>query len=93
MGRWYFNKALRTWAPAPGWARGKGRHDARSARLVGIALFTFSSLLSVPAFAQIDFSGQWAQRYYEDQEERSPGGETKSHSYLWGAVLQGTRHP
>jgi len=57
-------------------------HDARSARLVGIALFTFSSLLSVPAFAQIDFSGQWAQRYYEDQEERAPGGELGDYTGL-----------
>jgi len=28
----------------------------------------------VPAYAQIDFSGYWATRFHEDQEERSPGG-------------------
>jgi hypothetical protein len=50
-------------------------HDARPARLVGIALFVFASLVSVPAFAQVDFSGQWAVRYHEDFEERSPGGQ------------------
>src|SRR5258708_2665805 len=50
-------------------------HDVRPTHFVGIALFVWSSLLSVPAFAQIDFSGQWAVRYHEDFEERSPGGE------------------
>lgn len=30
-------------------------------------------LLSVPVFAQIDFSGEWAPRFYEDQPERVPG--------------------
>ena len=57
-------------------------HDARSARFVGIALFVFASLSSVPAFAQIDFSGQWGQRYYEDQEERAPGGELGDYTGL-----------
>jgi hypothetical protein len=47
-------------------------HEARIPRFVGLALFVFLSLLSVPAFAQIDFSGQWGQRYFEDQEERAP---------------------
>ena len=44
------------------------------ASFVGVAIFLCSTLSSVPAFAQIDFSGQWGQRYYEDQEERAPGG-------------------
>ena len=48
---------------------------SRAARLVGLALFVGASLMSVPAFAQVDFSGTWGQRYYEDQEERAPGGE------------------
>ena len=45
------------------------------------ALFTFFLLLiagmlwSVPAFAQVDFSGEWAPRIYEDQPERVPGPE------------------
>jgi hypothetical protein len=50
------------------------RHT-RPARLVGLALLACSTLLSAPAFAQIDFSGRWAVRYHEDQQERSPGGE------------------
>ena len=49
-------------------------HDARPARFIGTALFACSALFSVPAFAQIDFSGQWAVRYHEDQQERAPGG-------------------
>src|SRR3954462_14704636 len=28
-----------------------------------------------PAFAQVDFSGEWAPRFYEDQPERVPGPE------------------
>jgi hypothetical protein len=56
--------------------------DVRSARFVGFALFVFSSLLSVPAFAQLDFSGQWAVRYHEDFEERSPGGELGDYTGL-----------
>src|SRR5881227_3670330 len=31
--------------------------------------------LSVPAFAQIDFSGEWAPRFYEGQPERVAGPE------------------
>jgi hypothetical protein len=30
---------------------------------------------SVPLFAQVDFSGEWAPRFYEDQLERVPGPE------------------
>jgi hypothetical protein len=33
------------------------------------------SLGSVPAMAQVDFSGEWAPRFYEDQLERVPGPE------------------
>jgi hypothetical protein len=32
-------------------------------------------LIAAPAFAQIDFSGEWAPRFYEDQPERVPGPE------------------
>jgi hypothetical protein len=31
--------------------------------------------MAVPAFAQVDFSGEWAPRFYEDQLERVPGPE------------------
>jgi hypothetical protein len=57
-------------------------HSARFARFVGVAIFLCSTLSSVPAFAQIDFSGQWGQRYYEDQEERAPGGELGDYTGL-----------
>jgi len=30
---------------------------------------------AAPAFAQVDFSGEWAPRFYEDQPERVPGPE------------------
>ena len=61
----------------------------------------FSLFLSAPAFAQVDFSGQWAVRYHEDQEERSPGGELGDYTGLplndaarlradtWDAALYG----
>src|SRR5262249_37815399 len=37
--------------------------------VVGVAL------IASPAFAQIDFSGEWAPRFWEDQPERVPGPE------------------
>jgi len=33
------------------------------------------ALTATPAFAQIDFSGEWAPRHHEDQPERAPGPE------------------
>jgi hypothetical protein len=53
-----------------------------SARSVGFAVFAIASCLSMPAFAQVDFSGQWSVRYHEDQEERSPGGELGDYTGL-----------
>jgi hypothetical protein len=38
-------------------------------------LFCAAAGMIVPAFAQIDFSGEWAPRFYEDQPERVPGPE------------------
>lgn len=32
-------------------------------------------LIALPAFAQVDFSGEWAPRFHEDQPERVPGPE------------------
>jgi len=32
-------------------------------------------LFATPAFAQVDFSGEWAPRFWEDQPERVPGPE------------------
>lgn len=39
---------------------------------VGVVLLT---LTAAPAFAQMDFSGEWAPRHHEDQPERAPGPE------------------
>ncbi|HYR88665.1 MAG TPA: hypothetical protein VE422_31590 [Terriglobia bacterium] len=38
-------------------------------------LLLLAMALCAPAFAQIDFSGEWAPRFYEDQPERVPGPE------------------
>lgn len=42
-------------------------------RLAGLALLMLC--VSTPAFAQIDFSGEWAPRIWEDAPERVPGPE------------------
>ena len=47
-------------------------HEALMRSLVLVALLTLSA---APAFAQVDFSGEWAPRYHEDQPERVPGPE------------------
>src|SRR6478672_1268004 len=56
--------------------------DACSVRLVRYALLAITILVSRPAFAQVDFSGQWATRHHEDQEERGPGGELGDYTGL-----------
>src|ERR1019366_6376823 len=38
-------------------------------------LLLAANLFILPAFAQVDFSGEWAPRFYEDQPERVPGPE------------------
>src|SRR5437016_14344030 len=38
-------------------------------------LLLLTTLASVPAFAQVDFSGGWPPLFYEDQPERVPGPE------------------
>jgi len=48
-------------------------HAHRS--VAALLLFLAAMLVSIPAFAQIDFSGEWAPRFYEDQPERVPGPE------------------
>ncbi len=48
--------------------------EASQARIAGVLLLV-TMLASVPAFAQVDFSGEWAPRFYEDQPERGPGPE------------------
>ncbi len=43
-------------------------------RITGWLLFA-TTLAGLPAFAQVDFSGEWAPRFHEDQPERVPGPE------------------
>ena len=43
--------------------------------VVSIFLVFGAVLIASPAFAQIDFSGEWAPRFWEDQPERVPGPE------------------
>jgi hypothetical protein len=45
-------------------------NNAARAKIAGLLL-----LLSAPALAQVDLSGEWAPRYHEDQPERIPGPE------------------
>jgi len=40
-----------------------------------IILFVLAVAIAIPVFAQVDFSGEWAPRFYEDQPERVPGPE------------------
>src|SRR6266571_8682538 len=42
-----------------------------------LSLFVLASIIffAIPARAQVDFSGEWAPRFYEDQPERVPGPE------------------
>jgi hypothetical protein len=40
-----------------------------------IAFLVAATLISVPAFAQVDLGGNWASRQHEDWEERGPGPE------------------
>jgi hypothetical protein len=42
----------------------------------------FLLLATAPAFAQVDFSGEWATRHYEDSEERGQGGELGDYTGL-----------
>jgi glyoxylase-like metal-dependent hydrolase (beta-lactamase superfamily II) len=49
----------------------------RPARLLTMACFVVGMVLvtSAPAFAQINFVGEWTGRYHEDQPDRVPGEE------------------
>src|ERR1700730_15919762 len=46
----------------------------RRTTLTGLFLVVAIVSSDAAAYAQIDFSGLWADRFHEDQEERSPGG-------------------
>ena len=43
--------------------------------VVSIFLVLVATFAATPAWAQIDFSGEWAPRFWEDQPERVPGPE------------------
>jgi len=45
------------------------------ARLTRRAIPLMLVLIATPAWAQVDFSGEWAPRFWEDQPERVPGPE------------------
>ena len=47
----------------------------RPITLTAVFLLLCVFVLSTPAFAQVDFSGGWAPRFYEDQPERVAGPE------------------
>ena len=47
----------------------------KRAKATGSLLLLAVGLLSIPAFAQRDPSGEWAPRFHEDQPERIPGPE------------------
>jgi hypothetical protein len=44
-------------------------------RLTALLALVWVLTISTPAYAQIDFSGEWAPRFYEDQPERVAGPE------------------
>ena len=43
--------------------------------VVSTLFFLSAALIASPASAQVDFSGEWAPRFWEDQPERVPGPE------------------
>src|SRR5882672_4749750 len=51
-----------------------GVRPMRRITLTGLFLVSAILMSYTPAYAQIDFSGYWATRHHEDQEERGPGG-------------------
>src|SRR4051812_40316583 len=48
-------------------------HNVNRFRIPVLVLLLALTLFSLPAAAQIDLSGEWLQRFYEDQPERGPG--------------------
>jgi hypothetical protein len=44
-----------------------------SFKIAGPLLLLVTTLVSTPAFAQADLSGEWGNRFHEDQPERIPG--------------------
>src|SRR5688572_8657205 len=52
------------------------------ARATLTVLLVFAGSIATPAFAQVDFSGQWAPLYHEDTIERVPGPELADYTGL-----------
>src|SRR4051812_39629239 len=55
--------------------RGEMMRDAGPAKAGHYVLLVCILLLPMPAFAQVDFSGEWGPAYHEDRPERIPGPE------------------
>jgi hypothetical protein len=49
--------------------------NASKATIAGPLLLLAATLVSLPALAQVDFSGEWAPLFHEDGPERGPGPE------------------
>jgi hypothetical protein len=44
-------------------------------RVAAVSIVLWVLMSSIPAYAQVDFTGEWAPRFYEDQPERVAGPE------------------
>ena len=51
------------------------KNDFRVRHCVPVLVLTALMLPCLPASAQVDFSGEWSPRFYEDAPERGPGPE------------------
>jgi hypothetical protein len=58
-------------------------------RFVAIGCFVAVAITAAPAYAQVDFTGNWGARYQEDQPERIPGPELGD--YLGLPITDGAR--
>jgi cyclase len=50
-------------------------HEVHATRVARIVILLVMVGAAAPAMAQVDFSGEWAPRFHEDQPERVPGPE------------------
>jgi len=56
-------------------------HHLPRRRIAGFGI-VLTALLALPAFAQVDFTGEWAPLYHEDGPERLPGPELGDYTEL-----------
>ena len=54
----------------------------RVPHLVGFCTAVIVQAIGAPAYAQVDFTGQWAPLYHEDTIERIPGPELGDYTGL-----------